>query len=86
MEKIRAAILRGSKIEAIGMYREATGCGLRDSKEAVEDIAQHLREENPDAFHKSSPFSESKSGCAPLLIVGACLALGLLGWAVYSIA
>ena len=38
MEKVYQAIRAGKKIEAIKWYREAHGTGLKESKEAVEDI------------------------------------------------
>lgn len=37
---IRAALARGAKIEAIKLYREATGLGLAESKDAVEHLAE----------------------------------------------
>lgn len=33
---VREAMARGRKIEAIKLYREATGCGLAEAKHAVE--------------------------------------------------
>ena len=33
---VREALQRGQKIEAIRLYREATGVGLREAKERVE--------------------------------------------------
>ena len=36
LESIRAALKRGNKIEAIKLYREATGLGLKASKDFVE--------------------------------------------------
>ena len=38
-EAIRAALARGNKIEAIRLYRAATGAGLAEAKRAVEGIA-----------------------------------------------
>lgn len=35
---IRSALARGNKIEAVKLYREATGLGLAESKEAVEQM------------------------------------------------
>jgi ribosomal protein L7/L12 len=34
---------RGNKIEAIKMYREATGCGLREAKEYVDALDKQLK-------------------------------------------
>lgn len=36
MERVRAALRDGNKIEAIKLYRELTGVGLKDAKDAVE--------------------------------------------------
>jgi hypothetical protein len=35
---IEAAMARGRKIEAIKIYRQATNCGLKEAKEAIEAI------------------------------------------------
>jgi ribosomal protein L7/L12 len=35
---IEAAMARGNKIEAIRIYRQATNCGLKEAKEAVEAV------------------------------------------------
>jgi len=39
---VRAAIARGAKIEAVKLYREATGLGLAESKDAVEELERTL--------------------------------------------
>jgi ribosomal protein L7/L12 len=39
MAEVRRALAAGNKIAAIKHYREATGLGLRDAKDAVEAIA-----------------------------------------------
>lgn len=36
-EPIRDALRRGRKIEAIKLYREATGAGLREAKDAIDE-------------------------------------------------
>jgi ribosomal protein L7/L12 len=36
--QVRAALQQGNKIEAIKLYREATGVGLKEAKEAVEAL------------------------------------------------
>jgi hypothetical protein len=40
---VLAALDRGRMIEAIKIYREATGVGLKEAKKAVEGIAQNRR-------------------------------------------
>ena len=40
LAKLRAQIDRGHKIEAIKLLRDATGLGLKESKDAVERMKQ----------------------------------------------
>ena len=54
---------RGEKIQAIKLYRERTGVGLKEAKDAVEALAQR---------HGLTP---KATGCAGLFL----LALGLCG-------
>ncbi len=42
MSQVEDFILRGKKIEAIKAYREATGVGLKEAKDAVEAIQRKL--------------------------------------------
>lgn len=57
MEQIVESLRQGNKIEAIKEYRELTGSGLKESKEAIEALIQKY--EIP-----------MKSGCASLLLIG----------------
>lgn len=41
-EEVRQAIRSGQKIEAIKRHRELTGIGLKESKDAVEDLQRRL--------------------------------------------
>lgn len=43
-DPIERALLRGRKIEAIRHYREQHAVGLREAKEAVEEIERRLRQ------------------------------------------
>jgi ribosomal protein L7/L12 len=43
MPEIIAFVQQGKKINAIKLYREATGMGLKESKEAVEEIERQVR-------------------------------------------
>ena len=49
IERLTDAVRRGRKIEAIKLYRAATGAGLKDAKDAVEELAERLQEEGFDA-------------------------------------
>ena len=62
------------KIAAIKLYREATGTGLKEAKDAVEGMEKDLRQREPDKFAKSA----GKSGCmsvvaAVVLLISAAL-------------
>lgn len=41
-EEIRQVLLQGNKIKAIKLYREQTGLGLREAKEAIDRLEQTL--------------------------------------------
>ncbi len=68
--KVLEELRTGSKISAIKLYREQTGKGLKDAKEAVEAIA---------GSHGVAP---AKAGCAGvlLLILAAGPALVAVCW------
>jgi ribosomal protein L7/L12 len=46
------ALYAGNKIEAIKLFRTATGKDLKDSKDAVEKLAVELEAQNPAMFAK----------------------------------
>ena len=46
--KLRRLLTAGNKIEAIKLYREATGLGLKEAKDAVEALEAALGEAGPD--------------------------------------
>ncbi len=73
LKEVHDFLFYGKKIQAIKVYKEATGLGLKDSKTAVETIEKKLRDERPEEF-KVSPDS---AGCSlVLLILFAPLLLG----------
>src|SRR5688572_29631231 len=57
---IRESVFAGRKIEAIKAVREATGLGLKESKDLVEQLEEELRRTSPDKF--TAP--PSGKGCA----------------------
>ena len=69
-ESIKQAVFQGRKIEAIKLYREATGEGLKESKDAIEKMEAELRQSAPEKFSSSA----GTKGCAGVLI----LTLGIL--------
>lgn len=73
-DRINEAIFAGHKIEAIKLYREATGEGLREAKEFIETLTDKLHEEYPDKV----PAKTAGCGAAVLFVA----AVGLV---VYNI-
>ena len=69
--QVETAIFAGRKIEAIKIYREATGVQLVDAKRAVEDLEVDLRRRQPEMFINKS------KGCMSVLVCGALLLGGL---------
>jgi hypothetical protein len=69
---IQAALLAGRKVEAIKVYREATGKGLAEAKDAVEAMEAELRARTPERFQTP----QQTTGCTAAVIP---LFFGLLG-------
>ena len=66
-DQIRAitdCILQGRKIEAIKLYRDGTGEGLKEAKESIESLTATLRENHPDKF------PAAKQGCTSVIVLG----------------
>lgn len=77
------ALRRGNKIEAIKLHREATGEGLKESKDAVEAWEAAHPELSPTADRASMAACERGAGCCAGRLLLALLALGLIAAAVY---
>lgn len=67
------SIFAGNKIEAIKLYREQTGVGLKEAKDRVEAIEIVLRALHPERF-ASAPRT---SGCMGVLLLVAAAILTL---------
>ena len=65
LENIKQSIFAGRKIEAIKLYREAPGLGLKESKDAVEQLEVELRKTGEHRFVKGV----TKGGCFPMLLL-----------------
>jgi hypothetical protein len=63
VEKIANLLYVGNKIEAIKLHREATGLGLKESKDVVDEFERQLRETSPQKFSKPAG-----KGCVLLLL------------------
>lgn len=79
--RIQDALFRGEKIEAIRIYREQTGVGLAEAKQAVEQVERELRASAPERF--SAPAGKGCSVSAGALAVLAAIG-GLLLWVLAS--
>ncbi len=84
MNAIADALRGGNKIEAIKLHRQATGLGLKESKEEIELIEAGLRTKFPDQFPPTpaAPARKGKGGCLGLIALG--LATGLAGLACWA--
>lgn len=77
LNAIADALHAGNKIEAIKLHREATGLGLKESKDEIESIEAGLRAKFPEQFPAKSA---GKGGCLGLVVFGLATALAGLGW------
>lgn len=72
IKQIGTALAAGRKIEAIKIYREATGKGLKEAKDFINVLAAKLVKENPEKYGKLS----QGSGCASVILC--CLGIGIV--------
>ena len=70
-EQILDALKAGSKIEAIKLYREATGLGLKESKDFIDHLLSQLMKDNPGQYQSSG------KGCAAAAILTAGLTIAM---------
>jgi len=61
---IQQELASGRMIQAIKLYREATGLGLKEAKDAMEAYHAKLRAEAPDRFPEMA-----KTGCMGVIIL-----------------
>ena len=66
-DQIVGLLGRGDKIEAVKLYRQQTGSGLKEAKDAVERIGE-----------QNGIRSTSGSGCLGVVLLGIVVAVGLL--------
>ena|SRR5947199_9831557 len=72
--EIQAALFAGRKIQAIKLYRLASGLGLKEAKDAMEAYEARLRGEAPDRF--TAPAGK---GCASMIL----LCIGIIATAAW---
>jgi len=70
VDAVTKALEHGRKIEAIKVYREATGKGLREAKEFVDALIPRLIERDPERFGK---LAASGSGCSSMILLAVSL-------------
>jgi hypothetical protein len=68
--EIREAILAGRKIEAIKLYRQASGEGLKEANDFVEAVQAELKRTEPGAFTASTGKGCGATAAAVLLLCG----------------
>lgn len=75
VEEITEQLAGGRKIEAIKTYRQATGRGLKEAKDFIDQLIPRLVEQDPERFAKASG-----AGCqtAAVLLIG--LGGAVAGW------
>ncbi len=73
-KKIADSLLAGRKINAIKEYREVTGVGLKEAKEAIDELILSLSKEHPEII------TANKSGCASVVLI--CFTL--IGIGIYT--
>ena len=79
VEAVTEALANGEKIMAIKIYRDATGKGLRDAKEFIEQLTPRLLEQDPERFAK---MAKSTSGCgaaALMFVATVCVLILFIG-------
>ncbi len=63
-DPVAVELFAGRKIQAIKRYRDTTGAGLKDAKEAVEAIEADLRTRMPERFSTAAA-----GGCLTVLLL-----------------
>ncbi len=58
-------LLNGRKIQAIKEIREVTGCGLKESKDFMDELQREIKEKYPDKI-----VATNSTGCGCLVLIG----------------
>ena len=96
LNAVRNEIFAGRTITAIKLYRQYTGSGLKEAKDAVEEMEKKLRLESPEKFlvdepkgkreiksAKNVPGVQAGKGCFGM-VIGAVLLVTALVWIVVA--
>lgn len=73
--EIAEAIFAERKIEAIKLYREATGESLSQAKSFIEELTDELREKSPEKFKPLSSASSAGCGSSSLIFLAVTAAV-----------
>ena len=83
MHRIKDALAARRKIEAIKIYREATGQGLTEAKAFIDALVPKLKEKDPKKYAALS--ASQGSGCASLIVACFIPVAGVIVWVVKTI-
>ena len=73
-DEIANALADGRKIEAIKLYREATGKRLSEAKQFIEALIPRLKEQDPQKY---AQLSQKGAGCMTVVLLCAAAAWGV---------
>jgi hypothetical protein len=76
ISQLSEALFRGRKIEAIKIYKEATGLGLKEAKDAVDALEADLRARHPGKFAAA----KGKGCLGPAALFCLCAGLAAGAW------
>ena len=71
-EKILDALAAGRRIEAIKLYREATGKDLAEANDFIDRLSKELAEQHPESV------GDKSGGCLGVILLGLAAGLWLL--------
>jgi len=80
-QQIADAIAAGRKIEAIKIYRRATGKDLKSAKEFVEALTDELKKKDPEKY---GSIPQGK-GCGSAAALGLAITLAAVVWLVAAL-
>jgi signal transduction histidine kinase len=80
LSRIRDALFRGHKIQAIKLYRAGTGAGLVEAKTAIEGLEAELRAASPEKFTVPA----SGKGCLGVAVALCVVVVTVILWLVRS--
>jgi ribosomal protein L7/L12 len=78
MDQVNEALFRGRLIDAIRLYRQSTGSGLKEAKDFVQVLEARLRAQMPERFAgpPSNVIQVRAAGCLASVAIGTLVALG----------